>query len=111
MTGCPFCERIAAGEVERAWPLAVTFTPFNPITPGHLLIIPVVHVESAASDPQVTAVVMHYAAVLAAESGHPCNVITSVGADATQTVPHFHAHLVPRRPDDGLTLPWTGQKR
>lgn len=36
-------------------------------------------------------------------------VITSIGADATQTVFHTHIHVVPRRPGDGLTLPWTGQ--
>lgn len=37
------------------------------------------------------------------------NLITSSGRWATQTVKHLHIHYVPRRKDDGLTLPWTGQ--
>ncbi|OHT47970.1 hypothetical protein BKG71_25700 [Mycobacteroides chelonae] len=37
------------------------------------------------------------------------NVITSIGPDATQTVFHTHIHVVPRRENDGLHLPWTGQ--
>ena len=37
------------------------------------------------------------------------NLITSIGPAATQTVPHLHLHLVPRRPGDGLPLPWTPQ--
>jgi hypothetical protein len=38
-----------------------------------------------------------------------CNLITSVGADATQSVRHLHIHVVPRREGDGLMLPWSGQ--
>lgn len=34
-------------------------------------------------------------------------IITSIGANATQTVRHTHLHVVPRRPGDGLALPWT----
>lgn len=37
------------------------------------------------------------------------NLITATGSEATQTIPHFHVHLVPRLAGDGLTLPWTGQ--
>jgi len=37
----------------------------------------------------------------------PCNVITSVGREATQSVFHLHVHVVPRREGDGLALPWT----
>lgn len=38
------------------------------------------------------------------------NLITSRGPAATQTVPHLHLHLIPRREGDGLTLPWTAQQ-
>lgn len=110
MSSCPFCVRIAAGDVERRWPFAVAFTPLHPATPGHLLVVPTVHVETAAEDPQVAAVVMHHAAQVAAEVGD-CNVITSVGHAATQSVRHLHLHVVPRRAGDGLALPWTGQTR
>jgi hypothetical protein len=39
------------------------------------------------------------------------NLITSVGAAATQTVRHLHIHLIPRREGDALALPWTGQQK
>ena len=35
------------------------------------------------------------------------NLITSAGSLATQTIGHLHVHIVPRRPGDGLHLPWT----
>ena len=34
------------------------------------------------------------------------NLINSCGADAWQTVFHFHLHVIPRYKDDPLQLPW-----
>ena len=39
------------------------------------------------------------------------NLITSIGAAATQTVFHLHVHVVPRHEGDGLLLPWSNQER
>lgn len=111
MSDCPFCDRIAAGEYDaaNASNSAVTFEPLNPVTPGHRLIVPRAHVRDAAEVPVITGRTMMYAAELAASLGEDCNLITSVGPAATQTVRHLHLHLVPRREGDGLHLPWTGQ--
>ena len=68
--------------------------------------LPRVHVPDAGTDPDVTAAVMRRAAELMAEHG-AANLITSRGAAATQTVFHLHVHVVPRRPGDGLMLPWS----
>jgi histidine triad (HIT) family protein len=89
----------------------VWFEPLNPVTPGHLLVIPVRHVMDAAEDPDLTGRVFAAAARIARESGGDpsCNLITSVGGAATQSVYHLHAHVVPRRHGDGLRLPWTQQ--
>jgi len=109
-TACPFCERIQAGLYE-SWcddPDVVFFEPLSPVTPGHLLFVPVRHVSDALADPYMTALTMEIASRWAA--GHAdtqsCNLITSVGTPATQTVKHLHIHVVPRRPGDGLLLPW-----
>lgn len=112
MTDCPFCQRIAAdefdGHVRRA---CVTFEPLNPVTPGHRLVVPITHFERAEDDPERTSWAFRLAAELAREKGLASfNLITSAGTAATQTVKHLHVHLVPRRPGDGLHLPWTGQK-
>ncbi|CAL9324879.1 HIT family protein [Streptomyces sp. SudanB91_2054] len=43
-------------------------------------------------------------------AGHPAvNLITSKGEAATQSVFHFHVHVVPRQEGDGRPLPWTAQ--
>lgn len=116
MSGCPFCGRIARNEFDSAGRDArvVWFEPLNPVTPGHMLFVPVRHVTSAA-DPQHGAFeasnAVDMAAWYAQRNGiESFNLITSAGAPATQTVQHLHVHLLPRRDGDGLALPWTGQK-
>jgi histidine triad (HIT) family protein len=111
---CPFCAIVAGTEpatVVRRWDDALAIVPHNPVVPGHLLVIPVVHVADAAEDPAVTGMVFARAAELAVP---PCNLlarefalVTSIGAEATQTIKHFHGHIVPRQFGDGLPLPWT----
>ena len=115
-TDCPFCERIKRGEVDFFYMMeaVVGFEPLNPVTKGHLLFVPRKHVVDAAEDPAITANVFGAAADYAKEKLSKLqsfNLITSAGKYATQTVEHLHVHLVPRRKDDGLTLPWTGQKK
>lgn len=112
MRDCVFCE-IASG-TERAafverWESGFAIRPIAPVTEGHILVIPTAHVADFTEDPEVTELVMYYAAELADYLGGDFNLITSKGAAATQTVFHLHVHLVPRRPGDGLTLPWTRQ--
>ena len=109
--GCVFCGIIAAGDYDDESGGIVSFAPLNPVRPGHRLIVPVAHVIDALEDPQVTARTMAYAAEVANARGlRPCNIMTSVGAEATQSVFHLHIHIVPRSAGDGLMLPWTEQQ-
>lgn len=118
---CVFCGRIERGEYDDELSLpgsVAVFEPLNPVTPGHLLVVPFEHVRDAAEKPHVTAMVMEHAARLLKNFSSPAephpyqaNIITSVGPDASQSVFHFHAHIVPRRAGDGLALPWAGQAR
>lgn len=105
---CVFC-RIIAGydpaEIVMAWPAAIAIVPLDPVVDGHIIVMPRAHVEDLTTNPTLTGVVMRHAAQLAIP---PCNIITSAGAEATQTIGHLHVHLVPRRAGDGLALPWTG---
>jgi histidine triad (HIT) family protein len=106
---CVFCDIVAGtapAEVFHEWDDALAFVPLNPVTRGHLLVIPKVHVADVGHDPAISAATMQRAAQLAASQW--CNVITSRGSVATQTVFHLHFHIVPRRENDGLALPWTG---
>jgi histidine triad (HIT) family protein len=107
MKGCPFCDRIAAGEYDTTEEMVYDFEPLNPVVPGHRLFVPYEHVGTAADMPGVTGRVFKVAARWGASQQPAFNLITSAGAAATQTVPHLHIHYVPRYADDGLRLPWT----
>lgn len=109
---CVFCRRLRDHQYEPTTDDdVVRFEPLNPVTPGHMLFIPVHHIADAAHGPATTGAVMTAAVWWGNEQGHEFNLITSVGAYATQTVLHLHVHYVPRRLNDGLHLPWTGQEK
>jgi histidine triad (HIT) family protein len=109
MNDCVFCQIVAGeapAEIVHENEVAVAFVPLGPVTPGHVLVVPRQHVEDALVNPAITATTMLVAAQVAQES-YPCNLITSAGHEASQTVFHLHIHVVPRRAGDGLALPWS----
>ncbi|MGW4381089.1 HIT family protein [Kitasatospora sp. NPDC004531] len=109
---CVFCAIVAgtaSAAVVHEWPDAIAIRPRSGgVHPGHLLVIPRVHVADVGADPVVSAAVMARAAELAATLP-AANVITSKGTAATATVFHLHIHVVPRADGDDLPLPWTPQ--
>lgn len=107
--GCVFCRIVAYEEpavVVEDFLTAIAIEPLYPVTPGHTLVIPKVHVPNAGANPTVTGSVFALAAIVAGRF-KAYNLITSVGAPATQSIPHFHVHIVPRVPGDLLPLPWS----
>ena len=111
--GCPFCklvmERVTTGRgIEQIGSSGVYhFEPLNPVTPGHRLFVPAFHYEDAAEAPSATGAVFEWAAWWAAQQDEDFNLIVNAGPAASQTVRHLHIHYVPRRPSDGLILPWS----
>lgn len=85
------------------------FEPLNPVVPGHLLVVPHCHVQDATEEPLVTAMAAGVAARVA-QRYKAANIITSIGAPATQSIMHLHLHVVPREEKDYLYLPWDGPK-
>lgn len=112
---CVFCDIIndnSLASMIHSTDDTIAFHPLDPVTPGHMLVVPRDHVADFTEDKDITAAVMYDVARLARMfPDTDFNVITSKGAHATQTVFHFHVHLVPRREGDDLTLPWTKQKK
>lgn len=110
---CVFCQIIANDEQAHDLDYTVVINPPDPVADGHVLIVPRLHVVDALDDHMVTAQTMceavEYVKFELPYSLDAVNFITSVGEHATQTVYHLHIHVVPRRLDDGLALPWTGQ--
>lgn len=101
MEPCPFCS-IGQDRVVVENDLAVTVLDGFPVSPGHTLVIPRRHVRSffAATDEERAAILTLLDSSkrnLDQEfqpSGY--NVGINDGADAGQTVPHLHIHLIPR---------------
>jgi len=113
VSGCPFCAIFADLSVATTRIVWVSrydmiLEPLDPVTPGHLIVVSGRHVASFAQDPRLFGSLAETAAsyVRGLSDRGDWNVITSMGPAATQTVEHLHIHLVPRRPDDGLNLPW-----
>ena len=106
MKSCPFCG-LDAGRMlmERAgWRV---IADGYPVTPGHLLFIPVRHVSSfrELSDEEwgaVFALIKLWSAKVKEEdaSVEGVNVGINDGRAAGQTVMHAHIHLIPRRAGD-----------
>ncbi|MBJ7610672.1 MAG: histidine triad nucleotide-binding protein [Candidatus Dormibacteraeota bacterium] len=104
MNDCPFCA-IAAGTIaaDRIYEdeEVVAFRDINPQAPTHILVIPREHIASAAEltraqDP-LWGRVLHVAQQLAVSEDIDASgfrLVTNVGADAGQTVPHLHLHLL-----------------
>jgi histidine triad (HIT) family protein len=104
--GCVFCDIVAErAPQDRVWesPDAIAIRPLGPINDGHLLIIPRVHVADARRNPALFGRMATWAAYIA-PSNKDCNIYTSCGPHASQTVFHLHVHIVPREEYDGVAL-------
>lgn len=106
---CLFC-RIAAGTV--AAPVvfkdetSVAFLDHRPVFPGHTLLIPKQHYETLADLPASLIQPFFAAAQLlsrAVESALAADgTFVAINNKVSQSVPHLHVHIVPRRKKDGL---------
>jgi histidine triad (HIT) family protein len=107
--GCKFCQ-IIAGEIPAHFVLetddVVAFLDHRPLFYGHTLALPRVHIETLLDLPsefvgpyflEVQRVARAVTAAMEAEGSFVAenNVVS-------QSVPHLHVHVVPRRRKDGL---------
>ncbi len=112
---CLFC-KIVAGELpsqrvdEDAHTIA--FMDISPATRGHALVVPRRHAKDLLEIEREDLAAAAHAAQRLARRAVPAlgadgvNLINSCGADAWQTVFHFHIHVIPRYVGDPLKLPW-----
>ena len=108
-TGCLFC-RIVAGELPAHRVLdddvAVAFLDTRPVFAGHTLLVPREHHETLPDLPaELAGPLLQRAQRLAAAmlSGLDADgSFVAVNNTVSQSVPHLHVHVVPRRRKDGL---------
>jgi len=114
---CVFCHLIEHDDQGTAWverePDAVAFRPLpeSELAPGHTLVVPREHATGLLD---VSPDALRATTLLAQRVGRAMRaalgatgvvVLSATGADAGQSVPHLHLHVVPCWPDDGV-LRW-----
>ena len=115
---CAFCS-IVTGEVKDYTvfedAVSLAFLDHRPLFPGHCLLIPRRHLETLADIPaDLLPVLFSNAQLLASalEKGLGAEgSFVAINNRVSQSVPHFHVHIVPRRRKDGLRgFFWPRQK-
>ena len=107
MSECLFC-KIIAGEIpsKKVYEdeLCYAFYDIDPQAPTHFLVVPRVHIQSAAAvTAENEAVIGHIFSVIArlagelgfAEKGF--RIVSNIGEQGQQSVPHLHFHVLAGR--------------
>ena len=109
MAECLFC-RIVSGELPATIvyedDTSVAFLDHRPLFHGHTLLVPREHVETLGElSPKIVGPYFEAAQVLAraVESAMDAEgTFVAMNNRVSQSVPHLHVHVVPRRKKDGL---------
>jgi histidine triad (HIT) family protein len=108
---CVFCEIVAGRQPAHVVlddEVAVAFLDTRPLFPGHTLLVPRGHVETLPDLPvELLGPYFERAQRLARAMESDLGMgaagsFVAVNNRISQSVPHLHAHVVPRNPKDGL---------
>lgn len=109
MKPCAFCA-IVAGDAPahrvHTDDDTVAFLDAKPVFPGHVLLVPRVHVTtlaelSAERVPGFFALAQRLERAVESAMDAPGSLVM-INNVVSQSVPHLHLHVIPRRPKDGL---------
>jgi histidine triad (HIT) family protein len=114
---CVFCAILrgtAPAEIVLDDPAGVAFLDRRPLVPGHVLLAPREHVATLPDLPPEDVgpfftLVQHLSRAVPAALGAAGSFV-AINNVVSQSVPHLHVHVVPRRFDDRLfsrNLAWT----
>jgi histidine triad (HIT) family protein len=107
--GCVFCDVVSGripANIVFADDISLAFLDHRPLFPGHCLLIPKTHLETLSDLPEnligpffenVQLLSRAIEIALNAEGS-----FVAMNNRVSQSVPHFHVHIVPRRRKDGL---------
>lgn len=110
MSDCIFC-KIADGEIPSEIVYSddhcVAFRDVNPQAPTHILVIPRKHIKSVneinEKNSKIIAHIFEVIGKIALEEGldNGYRVVSNIGEDGQQSVPHLHFHII-----GGRSLQW-----
>ena len=116
---CVFCQIVAGDHHDAAIvldePHAIAFLDHRPLFPGHCLLIPRQHCVTLADLPAdeiepFFETAQRLSRAVPEAMGKP-GTFVAMNNIVSQSVPHLHVHVVPRRPKDGLRgFFWPRQK-
>lgn len=108
-TACAFCKIVTdevAARIVFEDEISLAFLDHRPVFPGHCLLIPKEHYETLTDLPlDLIGPFFKNAQLLARaiESAMEAHgTFVAMNNRVSQSVPHFHVHIVPRRRKDGL---------
>src|ERR1700683_5540291 len=109
MAACKFCEIVSKAVpsvVVFEDAISLAFLDYRPLFPGHALLVPKEHYETLADLP-ANLVGPFFGNVQrvanAVERGMQAEgTFVAINNKVSQSVPHLHVHIVPRRKKDGL---------
>ncbi|MHB8589171.1 MAG: HIT family protein [Candidatus Dormibacteraceae bacterium] len=110
---CVFCEILRGNEPASFTyqdDSVVAFMDVQPITRGHMLVVPREHSVLMAGLNETAAmrtfrVARQLSSIVRSTLGATgVNLFVADGESAFQDVPHFHVHVIPRYPNDGFGL-------
>lgn len=106
---CAFCDilqGVTPAHVVHEDEHALAFLDLKPVFPGHVLVVPRVHHETLAALPADIVAPLFLTVrriACAVESGMEAEgTFVAMNNRVSQSVPHLHVHVVPRRKKDGL---------
>ena len=111
MSDCIFC-KIISGDIpsrkvfEDEWTLS--FMDVAKDVDGHILVVPKTHAKNILDcDEETLAHVMNTVKRISNHLVNRCgyagvNLLNASDECAGQSVPHFHIHIIPRKPNDGI---------
>jgi histidine triad (HIT) family protein len=106
---CAFCDivarRVAAWIVDENG-AAVAFLDHRPLLPGHVLVVPTTHYATLGDLPGDEVgpffTVVQRLATAVERAFNADGAFVAANIRVSQSVPHLHVHVVPRRKGDGL---------
>lgn len=109
MKPCAFCAIVAgdaAAHVVHTDEETAAFLDAKPVFPGHVLLVPRLHVTTMAElpaerVPAYFALAQRLERAVETAMDAPGSLVL-VNNVVSQSVPHLHLHVIPRRPKDGL---------
>ena len=113
--GCKFCGIAAQSFIVFEDSISLAFLDYRPLFPGHVLLIPRDHYETLADlPPELIGLFFGNVQRLtgAVERGMRAEgTFVAINNRVSQSVPHLHVHIVPRKKGDGLRgFFWPRQK-